>query len=631
MTVSSPYHIGVYNVDTALRLLGPEDFGPVEPKDCLEVLILMVKNIAMSLLRMIHYLFGDHQWYNNQKARQIVEQFIDQCYAGQPPDALVVAKVQQLFRSLSLRANGNVSYAHGLDLSVSFSHAQVDLEGRGTGNRAIAYVSENTSCVQSIPLMREVLDADAVNSSMVQDGLLTSVEEQNCVVQKKHFLDRAVEKMLDRANYIQTANGITADTQSLILCEMTKIQALSNPELALDTAKRIMFPLYKVEALCGIVHAQAVQNAQQSNQNRQQFIEKTIQQAMEIALAINRVQSRSNRSQALCTIFEEQLFINPAQALTASSFNEKLDKRIMALCKVAKIYIEMDSEKANMLLEKAFEAANRIAAPYSRAKTFCKIGKIQALTNAGTAVEYFRQAREEICQVQDLGVRSKMFYLVGKALSSINPDQAVDCLQQGIAAANQRHLATHSVQNSFILSKIAKVLAPLNGSLSDALFQQVLDFGCAIENATDKVRVLTNLVQCQAPINIETAFAASNLIENSRDRSKAICMIVKSLVFINPEQALETAQSIQDDSCRNEALQAIVKHCAQSNLELAFTATGLLEYGKAAAYCEIAKAQASINPEKAYDCFQKAFEGISLDNTELNLLLCQTLRAFASP
>lgn len=116
--VNGPSQVDGYDVDTALRLLGAADFRDSAPSGCMENLLLIIQNIAVFILRVLNYVCGDHQWYNNRTAHHIVERFTEQCNAGHPQDPSLHERVRELYDALLLRANGNVSYAHGIDVNL---------------------------------------------------------------------------------------------------------------------------------------------------------------------------------------------------------------------------------------------------------------------------------------------------------------------------------------------------------------------------------------------------------------------------------------------------------------------------------------------------------------------------------
>ena len=118
MTISDRLQVGPYEVDTALRLIGPADFGILEPQGCCDYLALIIKTIAVNILRVLNFICGDHQWYDNHTARTIVDQYIELAANNPVREAHLLNRILELAQSLSLRANGNVSCADGLDNSL---------------------------------------------------------------------------------------------------------------------------------------------------------------------------------------------------------------------------------------------------------------------------------------------------------------------------------------------------------------------------------------------------------------------------------------------------------------------------------------------------------------------------------
>lgn len=103
--VGSPYLVDTYDVEIALKLIGPANFGAAEPRGCIEYLSLIIKEIAIFILRVANYCCGDHQWYNNAKARFIVNQYFN----GPVGSQILHQKVTELFNALELRAVGQES------------------------------------------------------------------------------------------------------------------------------------------------------------------------------------------------------------------------------------------------------------------------------------------------------------------------------------------------------------------------------------------------------------------------------------------------------------------------------------------------------------------------------------------
>lgn len=104
--------MGNYDVDAALRLLSPRDvYGEDEKGCCLcDCLSQVVQQVALFILRVCHYICGDHYWYTNSLAAQIVEQY----YATHERTPYLDGRVEELYQALALRSNGDGTYADGI-------------------------------------------------------------------------------------------------------------------------------------------------------------------------------------------------------------------------------------------------------------------------------------------------------------------------------------------------------------------------------------------------------------------------------------------------------------------------------------------------------------------------------------
>lgn len=104
-----------YDVDTAIRLLGPADMGNAAPKRPMQKLILLIKEIAVTFLKILNLIFGDHRWYSKAAARRIVWAYLTSDKVEITPEAN--AKLRSLYGELSQRklARSSDSYTKGID------------------------------------------------------------------------------------------------------------------------------------------------------------------------------------------------------------------------------------------------------------------------------------------------------------------------------------------------------------------------------------------------------------------------------------------------------------------------------------------------------------------------------------
>lgn len=115
MTSHDINYINDYNINIAQSLLSPPDFGTLAPHGCLDQLVLVLKKVVVTALRVFHYLFSEkHIWYNNQTAVNIIETYNSQSHSN----PILQNKITQLYTSLSYRANGDASYAASITLNL---------------------------------------------------------------------------------------------------------------------------------------------------------------------------------------------------------------------------------------------------------------------------------------------------------------------------------------------------------------------------------------------------------------------------------------------------------------------------------------------------------------------------------
>lgn len=108
--------LGNYDLDNAYQYLGPIDCGTASPSSCMEYYTYIISSIAMTILRVINYIFGDHLWYNNQTARDLVITYIQSLETATDIDPEVFRRVERIYHNLFLRSQGcsGLSYADGI-------------------------------------------------------------------------------------------------------------------------------------------------------------------------------------------------------------------------------------------------------------------------------------------------------------------------------------------------------------------------------------------------------------------------------------------------------------------------------------------------------------------------------------
>ncbi|MDP1880098.1 MAG: hypothetical protein Q8K60_04085 [Parachlamydiaceae bacterium] len=86
-----------YNVELAIKLLGPKDHLEFAPKNLFDHLILKIKNLGMIFYRLKNKCFGDGHWYNNRLAFDIINHY------GTNIDNPIYNKIKNLSEELLYR------------------------------------------------------------------------------------------------------------------------------------------------------------------------------------------------------------------------------------------------------------------------------------------------------------------------------------------------------------------------------------------------------------------------------------------------------------------------------------------------------------------------------------------------
>lgn len=124
-TIAGPSLVEGYDVDRALSLLSPANFGRSAPQGCFDHLVILIKHIANVIFKIVNLICGDHLWYTNAMALQIVKHYFNNL-----PNPQIDRKIVQLYLALQERANGEVSYVEGIDLNAARARQQqfIDLQ-----------------------------------------------------------------------------------------------------------------------------------------------------------------------------------------------------------------------------------------------------------------------------------------------------------------------------------------------------------------------------------------------------------------------------------------------------------------------------------------------------------------------
>lgn len=123
----------ISNIDLGkvLSYMGPLDMNGYELNSFCDWCNYITHNIAMTFFRIINTIFGDHIWYNNLTARNIVQLYID----NETNPSEREEEIKTIFEQLFFRRRGwsEVSYQEGLVWPIrSGTDSEVSTDGLGS-------------------------------------------------------------------------------------------------------------------------------------------------------------------------------------------------------------------------------------------------------------------------------------------------------------------------------------------------------------------------------------------------------------------------------------------------------------------------------------------------------------------
>lgn len=607
MTISDRYFVREHDVDIALRLLGPPNVREMAPNGCLEFIILMIKNIAVNVLRVINYLFGDHQWYDNRVARQIADNY----YASPSPNTILDQRVGELCGALALRANGNVSWAEGLQMNgpqhivseepaLSALHPLREL----VFEKMTVLANENESVSQKATALRKIAKRRVLTDPVQGDEFFRQAKDSISLVEdgslKCHFLvkcgkDRALThpeqayQLFEQA--IETANLITDIHQKWKMHTMIALErASTHAEQALVAADPIQDSFRKDLACEVIVSAQALSDREQ---------------ALNTA---NLIQDVKLKEKAWSHVAKAQASSHPQEALAVLHLIQKDDTKANAYLGVANEIATAHPELADECIQKASAI---IQASYGRNEKHSRL--CAALVKVVQAQAAFQpeKALQTAYQISNSIEKSKALSIAAKGLISINPGLANEVFQQVISDLRDLPDSFETTCEQ-IIGDIAKAQAIVD-------IEQALQVADTLQDRKVKFDTFCEMAKICAVVNPEQANAlfqkAIDLVNLMKDgyifdRDQTLVNIVEAQAGINPEQALRNADLILSRYKKTEALGKVVKALASIDIERALEVAACMEERvlKVDALCECAKALFTSNPERSVDIFQQAFE-----------------------
>jgi hypothetical protein len=532
--------IGPYHVSTALRLLDPADFGPLEPRGCLDHLSLMIKKLAISILRIINCICGDHQWYDNRTAAQMVNQFI----ADNNPnlhDHPLYHPICQLSRALQRRANSHLSDLQGVQLlqlnaQTSPALSLTELTGSSEFNKdslielALEQMYNMTAAINDTSYRNRVLCLLAETQASIHPEKALQItgmihdelkDEIFCAIAVK-YARTDFEKSMAFLNRMH--HPISKQDASR---ECFEIAAAANPEHFLDFVNQHMEDAWKILGLCAAAKAQAISNPQAAKE--------ILYQAIDI---VNLIEHETKKNALLCEILKELAAIDPDEAMATS--------HLVNECFKAELLYRIAEAQAAIDPAQALQTTNMIQNDLIKSQALYQVVKAQAKTCP-------EEAKARILDIQN-------DFLKGLAFSTIAQTQALTSIDQALDTINCIDDLHYKNQS---LYKIVRIHAKINPD-------RALEIADTIEDLEYRHSALCVIAKNQASTNIEQATATVNLIQHDLSKAKGLCIIAKVLASKNATQAnrlfmegLDLAMSgVHPELVRCEAICKIVRALA---------------------------------------------------------------------
>lgn len=377
MTVNVSCDIGRYRVDDALRLLGPADFGSFAPAGCIDHLALVVKNIAIVVLRVFNYLCGNGEWYNNQ----MVESY---CAIAKAEASSYPSKAEihlQRAQYIAGRIENNENKARAYCALVEAQAGNSSTETKDLFAKAIEVVK----LVEDYPNAKLLLRvAKAVASTMP--------EQASELVQQ--FLGMYPSRKDDWP-------------RDFHICKILAPYSLMHLEQALALANGFENPFLKVRAFCQLAKLQVNRHSAHA--------EAICRQALDAA---QQCCDEFEKNMALVKVVKVFASTNPDQACAVSELILERNKRARALYEIAKALARSNPERA-------LEIAAGIQSPPRRTRAFLEVAKAQAITDPTLARRALQQGFAAYDLIDGRIFRRKnLYYSLVKVLALFDPEQA---------------------------------------------------------------------------------------------------------------------------------------------------------------------------------------------------------------
>ena len=433
-------------------------------------------------MRVLVYVCGDHQWYNNHTARYIVDNFAERFRADPRQDPILIGRVRELSQRLSIRANGNASFAEGI------RHLPFDPQNDQEGRNAAGHDHKSQLIGQTIERLLNLIHDETLP---VADRI-----KAICLIARRHALIGSGQENEFFRQAIAAVDLAVVGKSELFGC-IVQAQALINPALAMPTANLIQDAYLKAEALLEIAKSLALTSPEQARRLFQETVE--MANLCEHPITRSDILKKTAQTQAITHLGEAnstfQLAVDAAELSTDAFEGAK------ALVSIAKAQAMTDPASANKWLDRAIKWSN--------------------------SAIVLRETRKR--------VESTAMKEIALMALQTNPERTL-----GLVV----HIT--NVQDKVeVLLAIAKFHASTENERSEEMIDRAKGVANQIEAAQEKDKALYKIAKAQALINPEQALETVNSIQHQGTKDRALHKIAMAYATINPEQALNAADSIR--------------------------------------------------------------------------------------
>jgi len=397
--------IGAYDIDKAYYLLGPPDVGNAAPQGCCGFLLIIINNIIITIFRVFNWICGDHQWYNNQTARNILEIYLD----GSSRDPLMDEKVGQLYTALLSRSLGDVSYADGIDITrITIT------ESPAPSGSEIGMIEDENEEEPSLEDER-LRDLEIIINKLkgIANRITETVSRNWALTEIAKF-----QALKSVPQGLVTLDRMDDDSKALSQMEIVKWIVSTLHEEAEELASQIPLEHYKKAALLEVRKAQ-------------------IKQDPEMILGrISEWEKDQDKAVLLCEVIDEiyqperdinDFFIGIIQSTEAMS---SCRQKAVVYCRLALSHAPLDHDISSNFFEKVVENLSYIRNGYLKTSLFLQMS--QATLNSWESRTYLTCAIETVNHMPDCPAKARARCEIANCIARVNPVESALYFQAAV-------------------------------------------------------------------------------------------------------------------------------------------------------------------------------------------------------